>query len=202
MIRPIVFFDQEDVENIQRDHEFLCGNDILVAPVLNHAGQTRNFYLPSGQWYSYWDGTLYEGKNNYTHLYGLNTFPFFVKAGTVLPMYPVQQYVDEKEVKTVDLKIYYSHGTYKSEYYDDAHDGYGYESGDYRLASFESKGDADSLIIQQTIDGTYKGALSQYRLHFIGLPFEITRIMVDGQNVDYQNGEFIVNSDFKKMSLS
>jgi len=202
MIRPIIFYDQSDVENIQRDHEFVCGNDILAAPVLNQAGQRRNFYLPAGQWYSYWDNALYEGKNNYTQLFGLNTFPFFVQAGTVLPLYPVMQYVDEKVVETVTLKVYYKNGNYSSQYYDDAHDDYGYESGEYRLATFNLNGDNKNTTITQSIEGSYQGSLKSYKLELIGFPYKITKLNVDGKIMDVVENQCEVPSGFSQVSTS
>ncbi len=202
MIRPAIFFDQEDRENVMRDHEFLCGNDILVVPVLSSLGTTRNFYLPKGEWYSFWDNELHKGKTNYTKLYSLETFPFFIQAGAVIPLYPVMQYVGEKKVETVELSVYYKNGNHISDYYEDAHDGYGYESGDYRLAKFDLTGTDKSLIINQTIEGSFEGDIHSYKFNFIGLPFDNYSIVVDGETINPTDGMYLVKRGFKELQIN
>ncbi len=202
MLKPLVFFDQKDTNNINKDHEFICGNDILVAPVLNKTGQRRNLYLPEGTWYSYWDNEVYQGAENYAPLYDLKTFPLFVQAGTVLPLYPVMQYVDEKIIDEVTLNVYYKNGEYSSYYYEDDHEGYGYENNDFRLAHFKLKGAGDYLELNQEIEGTFQVNLKTYRLRFIGHPEALNRLEIDGHLVELNDNVAIVSSAFKHLKLS
>ncbi|MEP7189447.1 MAG: TIM-barrel domain-containing protein, partial [Roseiflexaceae bacterium] len=43
------------------DTQYLLGDALLVAPVLEDAGRRRRVYFPAGQWISFWDGTVYAG---------------------------------------------------------------------------------------------------------------------------------------------
>lgn len=42
--------------------EYLLGDDILVAPVLEEGKTSRDIYLPVGVWTSEPDGTVYQGR--------------------------------------------------------------------------------------------------------------------------------------------
>jgi len=46
------------------------------------------------------------GKQTITRYVELSTMPLFVRAGTILPLDPVRQYVDEPSVEPTTLRIY------------------------------------------------------------------------------------------------
>ena len=53
MLKPLVYFDQEDMHTHYRTDEFIFGNQILVCPILEPNAQGRRMYLPKGNWYNY-----------------------------------------------------------------------------------------------------------------------------------------------------
>jgi len=59
--------------------------------------------------------------------------PVFVKAGAIIPKYPIQQYVGEKTIEELTLDVYYKNGKEDSDLYEDADDGYDYTKGRYSL---------------------------------------------------------------------
>ena len=79
----------------------------------------------------------------------------FIKEGGIIPKYPVQQYVGEKEFDEVELEVYYKQGKEKSYLYEDAHDGYDYRKGRFSLRTFKLTGKPKQLIIQQHKEGKY-----------------------------------------------
>lgn len=50
VVRPIWWIDPHDTEALQILTEFLVGNDILVAPILEEGTVQRDIYLPKGVW--------------------------------------------------------------------------------------------------------------------------------------------------------
>lgn len=61
IIRPIWWLDVDDEQALLCDDEFLLGDDVLVAPVLQPAARTRDIYLPKGTWRDYWNNEIFEG---------------------------------------------------------------------------------------------------------------------------------------------
>lgn len=179
MLRPLVFFDQEDVVNVNKDHEFLCGDHILACPVVTEGATSRQLYLPKGEWYHYYNNKKYQGAQEVTIATPLNEIPMFVQAGAVLPEYPVQQYTGEIEIEEVTLKVYFKDGEMHSQYYEDDHKTYGYENEDYALSYLQLNGSNDSLILTQTKEGTHDSRIKRYALQIIGLPFGMAHINID-----------------------
>ncbi|CAG7830010.1 unnamed protein product, partial [Allacma fusca] len=62
MIRPIWWVDPDDPNTLTIDDQYMLGDDILVAPVVEDGVNKRNIYLPKGVWVSTSNGEKsYEG---------------------------------------------------------------------------------------------------------------------------------------------
>jgi len=201
MLIPLVFYDQLDQTNINHDKEFLLGDSVLVSPVLVEESTKKRVQLPRGKWYNYRTDAMYEGAQEHAIDAPLDAFPFFIKAGAVIPIYPVQQYVGEKEIKEITLKVYFASDKVLSYLYDDDKDTYAYEGGAYKYSTFEVNGAEDKLTIKQSIEGTYNSEIKTYKLSLIGLPFEVSKISVDGVLIEDNNKGIIVSSGFNEIVL-
>jgi alpha-glucosidase len=80
--------------------------DILVAPVVEKGATCRKVYLPDGLWYDFWSGTPVMGGQEVPRYVDLSTLPLYVRAGAILPLDPVRQYVDEPTDHPTTLNIY------------------------------------------------------------------------------------------------
>jgi alpha-D-xyloside xylohydrolase len=97
LLRPMVLDYQDDPSTHTIDSQYLLGPNILVAPVLEAGLMSRPVYLPKGTWYNFWTDTAYEGGRWISMpTQQLDMMPLFVKAGTVLPLGPIQQHTAEK----------------------------------------------------------------------------------------------------------
>ena len=181
MIKPLVYFDQEDHQTYYRTDEFICGDHFLVCPIQEPNAKGRRMYIPRGRWYNYWTGELVEGGKEQWVDADIQTIPLFVREGAIIPKYPVQQYVGEKTIEEVELEIYYKEGKLNSVLYEDAHEGYDYRKGRYSFRTFKVTGKKNELILQQHKEGKYITPYDKFRLDLKGLPFEIKKIEVDNQ---------------------
>jgi alpha-glucosidase len=183
MLKPLVYFDQEDIHTHYRTDEFIFGNQILVCPILEPNAIGRRMYLPKGNWYNYWNNELVEGKNELWVATDYDQIPLFIKEGAIIPKYPVQQFVGEKEFEEITLDVYYKSGKEKSVVYEDAQDGYDYNKGRFSLCTFNLTGKEKELIVQLHKEGEFTTNYSKYRINFIGLPFKISSIEIDNETV-------------------
>lgn len=191
MLRPLVLLDQQDVENYARQDEFGVGDNLLVCPILNEKMDGRWVYLPAGNWYYWWNDAFAEGKQEVWAEAALDRVPLFVRAGTVLPWAPIQQYVGEKVIDDMTLHIYYGVEKLESNLYEDAGDGYQYTDGDYMYKRFYTEGNTKYFEIIQTKEGKYIPTYSTYDVILHGLPFVPKKIKVDDQEVNFE----IINPD-------
>ena len=119
--------------------------------------------------------------------------PVFVKAGAIIPKYPVQQYVGELEFDELTLDVYYKEGKEKSVVYEDAQDGYDYKKGRFSFLSFQLTGKEKEVNIQLHKDGKYDTNYSNFKINFIGLPFEIKTIEIDNEEIFFDKNLFKEN---------
>ena len=183
MLKPLVYFDQEDPQTHYRTDEFIFGNQILVCPILEPNAIGRRLYLTKGNWYNYWTNELVAGGKEIYVPTDYDQIPIFVKEGAIIPKYPVQQYVGEIEIDLVTLDVYYKLGKEKSVLFEDAQDGYDYNKGRYSLSTFTLRGKENDLVIQQHKEGKYETTYKKFRINLIGLPFKIDKIEIDNEEI-------------------
>ena len=194
MLKPLVYFDQEDIQTHYRNDEFIFGNQILVCPILEPNAIGRRMYIPRGQWYNYWTNKMVKGGKEMWVDTQFDEIPVFIKAGAIIPKYPVQQYVGELDFDQLTLDLYYKEGKEKSVVYEDAQDGYDYKKGRFSFLSFQLTGKEKELNIQLHKEGKYDTNYSTYKINLIGLPFKIKSVEIDNEKVPFDNLAFKINN--------
>ncbi|WP_406843645.1 glycoside hydrolase family 31 protein [Flavobacterium soyae] len=207
MLKPLVYYDQDDTQTHYRNDEFIFGNQILVCPILEPNAVGRRMYIPRGEWYNYWTNDLFVGGREVWIDTKFDEIPVFVKAGAIIPKYPVQQYVGELEFDELTLDVYFKNGKEKSVVYEDAQDGYDYKKGRYSFLSFRTIGKEKELIIQLHKEGKYDTPYSKYKINLIGLPFKVTEIEIDNEKIEFDkisfesNNFLIVDKEFNELHI-
>ncbi|NJB35008.1 glycoside hydrolase family 31 protein [Croceivirga sp. JEA036] len=190
MLQSLVYFDQADTQTHFRTDEFIFGEQILVCPVQEPNSQGRRMYVPKGKWYNYWTDELVEGGVERWVSAPLDKIPLFIKEGAMIPKYPVQQYVGEKELVELKIDVYFKEGKEDSVIYEDQQEGFDYKKGRYSLRNFRLLGKPNELIIQQFKDGTYTTSYETFKIQFHGLPFKIETIEIDNEEVTFESVKF------------
>ena len=89
--------------------------------MLEQGAAHRRVYLPDGGWWDFWSDQRAggEGGVEITREVDLSTIPLYVRAGAILPVGPVRQYVTEPSEDPVTLQIYPGADGLFSWYHDD-----------------------------------------------------------------------------------
>jgi alpha-glucosidase/alpha-D-xyloside xylohydrolase len=106
MMRSLWLHYPNDVMAVARGDQFLWGRDLLVSPVVEKGATTRRLYLPRGSWFDFWTEKPVEGGREIERSVDLETLPLHVRAGTILPLGPVKQYVDQPVDGPMTLIVY------------------------------------------------------------------------------------------------
>lgn len=61
MMRPLFFDWPEDPEVWRHPYQFMCGDALLVSPVVEEGVDVWATYLPAGEWVDVWSGEVVEG---------------------------------------------------------------------------------------------------------------------------------------------
>jgi alpha-D-xyloside xylohydrolase len=175
MMRALVMDSPKDKAVLNINNEYLFGKSILVAPVTDSLytqtvnGQTQtdfsqiktqNVYLPMGTaWVDFWSGKPYNGGQSIGCNAPISEIPLFIKAGSIIPLGPVQQYVDELKTDTLELRVYPGADA-RFTLYDDEGNNYNYERGQYSTIDLTWNNTLKTLTIHNR-KGTYPGMLKQ-----------------------------------------
>lgn len=71
---------------LRQDHQYLLGDELLVAPVVEPGATTRRVWFPPGTWYGFWDDATRTGPGYQDVPAPIETIPLFVRAGSVVPL--------------------------------------------------------------------------------------------------------------------
>ncbi|MDE6846873.1 MAG: glycoside hydrolase family 31 protein [Lachnospiraceae bacterium] len=150
VIRPLVLHYEDDTNVRNMNDEFLVGESLLVAPVVEQGATKRLVYLPKGIWYDYWTHREYQGGQYYIVDAPLDVCPIFVKAGAIIPKAPAQMYTDEISNPELILDVWPGDGSYV--HYQDNGEDFAYRDGAYNEYLFENKG-SNNLDIRKLHEG-------------------------------------------------
>ena len=202
-LRPLFSDFAQDRKVWDMTDEFMFGRSILATPVLEPQyteerivrgdassvdwtePKTAIKYLPKGtSWYEFWTGKRYAGGQNVTFETRLNRVPMFVRAGSIVPMGPVMQYVGEKAWDSLELHVYPGADAFFT-LYEDEGDGYNYERGVYSTIPISWTERTQTLTIGER-KGSYPDMLEKR---------QFTVVTPDGrqQTVDYSGQEVRCN---------
>jgi alpha-glucosidase (family GH31 glycosyl hydrolase) len=120
----------DDTRAVACGDQYLFGGNLLVAPVVEKGAATRQVYLPKGNWYDFWTSELIEGGREVNREVALDTMPLYVRAGSILPLGPVKQYVSEKVDLPLSISLYPGADTSFLLYEDDGAS-FNYRKGDW-----------------------------------------------------------------------
>ena len=158
-MRPLVMDFRNDPRVRNVGDQFLYGPAILVNPVTEPGATMRHLYLPKTKWYDFWTGEALEGGRAVDAQAPLDRVPLFVRAGSILPMGPDEEFSNEKPADPLELRIYRgADGDFAL--YEDENDTYNYENGAYAVIPLHWDDAKQTLTISDR-KGKFPGMLLQ-----------------------------------------
>jgi alpha-glucosidase len=172
-VRPLFWNEPQAAALWQIDDEFMLGESLLIAPLLEEGRPRRTITLPSGRWSSWWDDQIYSGPGEIEIECGLEHIPVFIRQGSLLPL--------DEENRLV-IHVYAPEPGQSAAYrlYSDAGDGSPVPGEqEFRLDDFQVFRSAEALEIAWRNEGSYPFPYSQVDLELHG--YEFSRATLDGQ---------------------
>ena len=176
IMRPLFWIDESDPSLAGVDNQFLLGDQLLVAPILEKEQQERTVVLPPGAWYSYWDDDVIMGPTTIQRPAALERIPLFIREGSTLPL---------SQEEGLALHVYPPHKassfTHTSVLYQDEGDGYG----PHRTDHFSLKRKKKALQLAWDDKGKYPFPFQSITLHIHGMDFT-QRAVIDDEEFEIQ----------------
>lgn len=137
VMRPLVLNYENDPRVHNLNDEFMVGDNLLVAPIVQPSQTKRLVYLPAGTWVDFWNHTEYAGQQDIVVDAPLDKLPMFVKQNMLLPWGPAVNHVDEAPLTRMTFKLFGDHGTYQ--HYQDNGTDFKYQDGEWNGYTVEVK---------------------------------------------------------------
>jgi oligosaccharide 4-alpha-D-glucosyltransferase len=107
LIAPLYFRYLNDTTTLKIEDEYLWGENLLVAPVMQKGARERILYLPKGKWLDIFSTVVYDGGKWITIPVDLKFSPVFMKEGAFVPTVSKIKNVSEYSVKGQFLLNYF-----------------------------------------------------------------------------------------------
>ena len=157
---PLEFPDDPECNTLIRQYMF--------GPALLVGAFTDRVYLPAGEWFDFWTGERYTGpKWVEPQIPADRGGPLLVRAGAIIPMGQVMNYVDEKPDDQLTIHIFAgADGTFTL--YEDNGSDFSYQRGARRTTEIRHTTVDGALTIELAAgDGTFDGAVQRRSLTFV-----------------------------------
>jgi alpha-D-xyloside xylohydrolase len=145
-MRPLVMDFRTDPRAQDIGNQFMYGPAFLVNPVTEPGATARQLYLPQAKWYDFWTGSAVEGGRMINANAPLERLPLYVRAGSIVPLGPEEEWSTAKPADPIELRIYAgADGDFSI--YEDENDTYNYEKGAYATIPLHWDDAAHTLTI-------------------------------------------------------
>ena len=161
IVKPLFYNYDKDTNAMKFENEYLFGDNILVAPVIERLQETKKVYLPNGNWFLAEINTLFNG-NNFINV-DVREYKTAVlyKEGSFIPQYNCDG-ENTVEIDRSKLNVTYVPSAFTSSYEmydDDGENKNAIAEKQFELINFSSSGlDKKRLVITiKNNNGLYKG---------------------------------------------
>ena len=160
MLRPLVMDFASDQNALTINDQYLFGPALMVNPVTTAGASSRPVYLPGKTaWYDFWTGKPETAGGRLDAAAPIESMPLYVPAGSILPLGPDVEYVDQKPADPLELRVYPGmNGSFTL--YEDKGDSYDYEHGAYTTIQLRWN-DATKMLTIGKRAGAYEGMLAR-----------------------------------------
>jgi alpha-D-xyloside xylohydrolase len=183
LMRPLVMDFSHDDHALAQKYEYMFGPAFLVAPVLEAGAVRWPVYAPGtkGGWYNFWTGIpVPTGRDDIAA--PLEQIPLLVRAGSIVPIGPVEQYTGEKPATDLEIRVYPGiDGDFTL--YEDEGTNYNYEKGMRSTIHFHWNDAKRELSIAQR-SGQFPGMLQsrQFKIVAVGAR-SVRHVKYDGHKL-------------------
>lgn len=183
IIKPTFYNYEYDTKTFEENDDFILGNELLVASVVEKGQRERPVYLPneSEGWYDFYTGEWYAGGQTVIVEAPLHRIPLLVKGGAVIPLNTAQASFKTKHLdeRTVCLYPHKENGTTVYRLYED--DGLSViDEQSHAFIVIEMVTTENEIIVNVSKEGSYK--LPYDDISFV-LPATETRPLTINNNV-------------------
>lgn len=189
ILQPLFMTFQNDPKTYNEGVDFMFGDHLLVANVMEKGQKVRKVYLPetvdpNEKFYDFWTREEYEPGSEIELDVDLSSIPMFVRSGAILPM-SGNRLSNLMTQKTTDLEILMAPDV-NSEFvlYEDDGQTNNYRHGDFLKTTIAVE-TGERTYIRFTHEGNYQSAVETVALDIIHRDKAPFFVMVEGKEIPH-----------------
>lgn len=144
------------------ENQYQFGDALLVAPIKSDR-QFLKTYLPEGDWYDFFTDQFFSGSQELIREYELEHLPLFVKASSIIPVYPGIGVNTKAIGEVLELHVYHGTSANSVTYYEDDGTTYQFAEGHYHQRYIRFEPDKRAIILEEAA-GDYLSKMRQLRI--------------------------------------
>jgi alpha-glucosidase len=146
VLRPLVYEFPNDPQTYALHDQVLLGPSLMAAPIYHPGATHRAVYLPEGVWFDWWGGERFQGPTHILAHAPLERMPLYVRAGAVIPMWPIMQHTGELADAPLTLLVWPGSGMFTL--YEDDGISFGYRDGGYATTTYHVQQDGEQTMVE------------------------------------------------------
>ena len=159
IVSPLFYHFEDDENTLEINDEYMVGDSLLVAPILDKDARRRMIYLPKGTWIDLFTGKKYIGGKYIIFSENLAESGYFIKNNTLIPMFENLKHIKKSEIDTLVIKVFGNSG--KVKIYEDDGETLDYEKGIYNI--YEARVNKDKFTFKK-VKGSYDSPFKKIKL--------------------------------------
>ncbi|EKU93897.1 Alpha-xylosidase [Alloiococcus otitis] len=197
IVEAFVSAFQDDVNSYDEDVNFMLGDGLLVANVVDKGQTEKSIYLPEGEvFYDYYSRKKYSGGQNISLEVDISSIPLFIKGGSIIPI-AINKINDLHEDRVKDLKLIITPDKdTEFKLYEDDGTTYNYTKGDYLNTSINVEV-GSKTIVRFKKEGNYKSPIENIILDVVKPEKSAYSVAIDDQMLPH----ILNNKEFAKASI-
>lgn len=168
ILRPLLYHFPSDRHTFTLSDQVMLGPSLLAAPIYRPGMEYRAVYLPEGRWYDWWTGEVFTGPTHILAHAPLERMPLYTRAGSIIPMSPVMQYVDESPLDLLTIRVWAGEGEFT--FYEDDGNSFEYKTGAYCTTHYRVYLQEQQIIVEiGTREGDFSPAAREAIVEVVGV---------------------------------
>lgn len=159
ILRPTFYEFESDAKTFEENDDFMLGESMLVASVVEEGQRERTVYLPAyeGGWYDYHTSQWYEGGQTVTIPAPLEYNPLLIKGGSIIPINDADSTFQNKEKDERGFLLFphKQSGITSYDLFEDDGVSANYQE-NHTIVSVQMDVDAEKIDVSYKISGKYK----------------------------------------------
>jgi alpha-glucosidase len=166
--RPMIYSFPRDERFTNEARQFMLGDHLLVAPVLERGATRKAVVLPAGRWVDFHTGEVLDGGRTVRRSAPLETMPIFVRAGAAIPMWRPAECTDRIDSRHLRVECFPG-GEARTELYQDDGATRDCENGVFGKVLFRTRERrGERVLARGRTDGPYRVPGRRLEVVFVG----------------------------------